>query len=149
MVTVDYYDMGTTLNAFGVYVRERPDPCMEIPGATEALISPPYQALLLKGSRYVKVNVFEGELSETTGRTLLTAIAAAQTETTCAVKVLADKLDASERRCEKHTAKFEETLYSGKDAYGPRLLSLEQSRATYRKIATATWAALLGLAGLK
>ena len=49
VVTVDYYDMGTPLNAFGVYVRERPDPGIEIVGATEALISPPYQALLLKG----------------------------------------------------------------------------------------------------
>jgi hypothetical protein len=77
VVTVDYYDMGTPLNAFGVYVRERPDPGIEVPGATEALISPPYQALLLKGSRYVKVNVFEGELTESNGRSLLEAIARA------------------------------------------------------------------------
>jgi len=75
VVTVDYYNMGTPLNAFGVYVRERPDPGISLPGATEALISPPYQALLLKGSRYVKVNVFEGELTETNGRALLEAIA--------------------------------------------------------------------------
>jgi hypothetical protein len=77
VVTVDYYDMGTPLNAFGVYVRERPDPGIELTGATEALISPPYQALLLKGSRYVKVNVFEGELTESNGRALLEAIARA------------------------------------------------------------------------
>jgi hypothetical protein len=77
VVTVDYYDMGTPLNAFGVYVRERPDPGIELPGATEALISPPYQALLLKGSRYVKVNVFEGELTDINGRSLLEAIASA------------------------------------------------------------------------
>ena len=74
VVTVDYYDMGTPLNAFGVYVRERPDPGISLAGATEALISPPYQALLLKGSRYVKVNVFEGDLTEETGRSLLEAI---------------------------------------------------------------------------
>jgi len=74
VVTVDYYNLGTPLNAFGVYVRERPDPGIEIPGATEAIISPPYQALLLKGSRYVKVNVFEGELTEENGRSLLEAI---------------------------------------------------------------------------
>jgi hypothetical protein len=74
VVTVDYYNMGTPLNAFGVYVRERPDPGIELPGATEAVISPPYQALLLKGSRYVKVNVFEGELTEENGRSLLEAI---------------------------------------------------------------------------
>jgi hypothetical protein len=77
VVTVDYYNMGTPLNAFGVYVRERPDPGIELPDATEGLISPPYQALLLKGSRYVKVNVFEGELTEDTGRSLLEAISRA------------------------------------------------------------------------
>ena len=77
VVTVDYYDMGTPLNAFGVYVRERPDPGIRLGGVTEALISPPYQALLLKGSRYVKVNVFEGELTEENGTALLEAIARA------------------------------------------------------------------------
>jgi hypothetical protein len=77
VVTVDYYDMGTPLNAFGVYVRERPDPGTPLAGATEALVSPPYQALLLKGSRYVKVNVFEGELTEANGTSLLEAIARA------------------------------------------------------------------------
>jgi len=77
VVTVDLYDMGTPLNAFGVYVRERPDPGFSLTGATEALISPPYQALLLKGSMYVKVNVFEGELTEANGTSLLEAIARA------------------------------------------------------------------------
>lgn len=77
VVTVDYYDMGTPLNAFGVYVRERPDPGMTFPGATEGVVSPPYQALLLKGSRYVKVNVFEGELTDANGRELIEAIAQA------------------------------------------------------------------------
>jgi hypothetical protein len=75
MVTVDYYDMGTPLNAFGVYVRERPDPSISLPGVTEAVISPPYQALILKGSMYVKVNVFDGELTEAGGRSLVEAIA--------------------------------------------------------------------------
>lgn len=75
VVTVDYYDMGTPLNAFGVYVRERPDAGMPLAGATEASISPPYQALLLKGSTYVKVNVFEGQLTEARGLALLEAIA--------------------------------------------------------------------------
>jgi hypothetical protein len=64
MVTVDYYDMGTPLNAFGVYVRERPDPGISLPGVTEAVISPP-----------VKVNVFDGELTDTNGRSLVEAIA--------------------------------------------------------------------------
>ncbi len=75
VVTVEYYDMGTPLNAFGVYVRERPDPGISLTGATEVVISPPYQALLLKGSTYAKVNVFDGELTEANGRSLLEAIA--------------------------------------------------------------------------
>lgn len=74
-VTVDLYDMGTPLNAFGVYEREGPDESIPLPGATSAAVSPPYQALLLKGSTYVKVNTFEGELTEAMGRTLLEAIA--------------------------------------------------------------------------
>ena len=77
VVTVDYYDMGTPLNAFGVYVRERPEPGFTLPGVTEAVVSPPYQALLLKGSMYVKVNVFDGELTEANGRALVEAIARA------------------------------------------------------------------------
>jgi hypothetical protein len=69
--------MGTPLDAFGVYVRERPEPGITLPGVTEAVVSPPYQALLLKGSMYVKVNVFDGELTETNGRSLVEAIARA------------------------------------------------------------------------
>ena len=54
-VTVDLYDMGTPLNAFGIFVRERPVAGAPLPNATEATVSPPYQALLLKGTTYVKV----------------------------------------------------------------------------------------------
>ena len=74
-VTVDLYDMGTPLNAYGVYDRESSSGGSPFPGATSAVISPPYQALLLKGSTYVKVNAFEGELTEDAGRELLEAIA--------------------------------------------------------------------------
>ena len=76
-VTVDLYDMGTPLNAFGIFVRERPAPGTSLPNATEATVSPPYQALLLKGATYVKVNAIEGELGEASGRELLEALAAA------------------------------------------------------------------------
>ena len=75
--TVDLYDMGTPLNAFGVFNRESPDQGISLPGATAAVISPPYQALMLKGATYVKVNAIEGELTEESGRNLLAAIAAA------------------------------------------------------------------------
>lgn len=76
-VTVDLYDMGTSLNAFGVYEREKPGEDTPVPGATAGIVSAPYQALLLKGSTYAKVNTFEGELTEEAGRQLLEALAAA------------------------------------------------------------------------
>jgi hypothetical protein len=76
-VTVDLYDMGTPLNAFGVYKRESSGEGVQLADAVEAVISPPYQALLLKGVTYVKVNAVEGELTEANGRDLLQAIAAA------------------------------------------------------------------------
>ncbi len=76
-VTVDLYDMGTPLNAFGVFEREKPGESLAIPGATAGVVSAPYQALLLKGGTYVKVNTFEGELTEASGLQLLEALAAA------------------------------------------------------------------------
>jgi hypothetical protein len=76
-VTVDLYDMGTPLNAFGVFEREKPGESMTIPGAAAGIVSAPYQALLLKGDTYAKVNTFEGELTEASGLQLLEALAAA------------------------------------------------------------------------
>jgi hypothetical protein len=75
VVSVDVYDMGTPLNAFGVLSRERAGTTIALPGATEAAISPPYLALLLKGSTYVKVNALEGELTDASAQTLLEGIA--------------------------------------------------------------------------
>ena len=77
LVTVDLYDMGTPLNAYGIFNRERPVAGASLPDAIEALVSPPYQALLLKGATYVKVNAAEGELTSTTGGELLEALARA------------------------------------------------------------------------
>jgi hypothetical protein len=77
VVTVDLYDMGSPLNAFGVYNRESSGSGEPLPGAVEALVSPPYQALLLKGATYVKVNAIEGELTESIGRELLESLARA------------------------------------------------------------------------
>ena len=75
LVTVDIYDMGTPLQAFGVYRAERPDnqPALEIGG--EAVMSLPYQSLLLKDRFYVKINTIKGELSENAARSLLTELA--------------------------------------------------------------------------
>jgi hypothetical protein len=76
-VTVDLYDMGTPLNAFGVFEREASGENVDVENAVAALVSPPYQALLLRGSTYAKVNVFQGELTMEAGLQLLTELARA------------------------------------------------------------------------
>ncbi|MFC1628637.1 DUF6599 family protein [Gemmatimonadota bacterium] len=77
MVTIEIYDMGSPLNAFGIYNLESSGRGKPFPDAVEALISPPYQALLVKGARYIKINTVEGELTETIGHALLEGIARA------------------------------------------------------------------------
>ena len=74
--TIDLYDMGSPLRAVGVFLREAAGRGAKLAGVTVAAISPPYQALMVKGNTYVKVNVFEGELSEAEGRQLLRGLAA-------------------------------------------------------------------------
>lgn len=74
-VSVDLYDMGSPLNAFGIFNLESSGVGEIFPGAVEAVIFAPYQALLIKGSIYVKVDVFEGELNNSIGKELLNAIA--------------------------------------------------------------------------
>jgi len=75
VVTLDLYDMGTPLNAFGIFSRERSGERVAVPEATDAMISPPYLAMLVKGTTYAKVNVLEGELTEEVGHALLEALA--------------------------------------------------------------------------
>lgn len=76
-VTVEIYDMGTRLNAFGMYTTERPEKRDPLKIGAEAVILLPYQCLLLKDRYYVKVNVYEGKLTEAAGKPLLAAIAKA------------------------------------------------------------------------
>ncbi len=76
-VALDIYDMGNRLNAFGIYKTERPPNQERLAIGTEAVISPPYQCILLKDNFYVKVNVFEGEITGETGKQLLKAVAEA------------------------------------------------------------------------
>ena len=75
-VTVDLYEMGSPLAAVGVFRRESPAGEVDLQGTTLATISPPYQALMVKGRTYVKVNVYEGELTESQGHELLEGLAA-------------------------------------------------------------------------
>jgi hypothetical protein len=76
-VTVDLYDMASPLGALGVYRREQAGHAIEVPGAAQAALSPPYQALMVKGNTYAKVNVYEGELDEPTGLQLMENLAKA------------------------------------------------------------------------
>ena len=72
--SVNIYDMGSRLNAFGMYKTECPQDCNRLKIGVEAVVSPPHQCLLLKDSYYVKVNVFEGEFTKKTGEAVLKAI---------------------------------------------------------------------------
>jgi hypothetical protein len=79
-ITVDLFEMGTPLNAFGIYTRERPEtPAPPVAGAAASALSLPWQALLLKGSIYLKVDVTEGELDPESGTRLLLTLATALT----------------------------------------------------------------------
>ncbi len=76
-VTVSAYDMGTPLNAFGVYRTEASPDGEALAIGGEAVVSAPYQCLLLKDRYYVKVDVYEGEIGDAAGVSLVEAIARA------------------------------------------------------------------------
>jgi hypothetical protein len=72
---ISVYDMGRPLNAFGMYRTEAPAEETSLPIGTEAVVSPPYQCLLLKDRFYTKVEAYEGEIDQATGEALVSAIA--------------------------------------------------------------------------
>jgi len=76
-IIVDIYDMGSALNAFGIYKSERPTDQELLAIGTEAVITPPYQCLLLKDNYYIKINLLEGDISEQSGKDILRAISTA------------------------------------------------------------------------
>ncbi len=76
-VAVGIYEMGSPLNAFGIYRTELPEGVATIEIGAQALISAPYQALLVKDRFYIKVDVYDGEIDDAGGRSMLQAIAAA------------------------------------------------------------------------
>ena len=75
--SVDIYDMGSRINAFGIYTTERPGNVSGLKIGVDAVVSPPYQCLMLKGNKYVKLNIFEGEFTIENGKIILQAVAAA------------------------------------------------------------------------
>lgn len=76
-VTVNIYDMGNDLNAFGIYTSEKGGEQETLDIGVESILSLPYQCLLLKGKYYIKIDVFEGKLTPEKGKTLLKAVAEA------------------------------------------------------------------------
>jgi hypothetical protein len=76
-VAASMYDMGTPVNAFGIYRSEAPPEADRVAIGGEAVVMAPYQCLLLKGPYYVKVDVYDGELSEDAGKKLVAALAGA------------------------------------------------------------------------
>jgi len=76
-VTVNLYDMGSPLNAFGVYRTEAPADLPVVDAGTEAVVSPPYQCLLLKDRYYVKIDAYEGDIDDAAGKSLVQGIAEA------------------------------------------------------------------------
>ncbi len=74
-VTISIYNMGTPLNAFGIYRSERPSNVKEVDAGTEAVAIPPYQLLLLKNRYYIKIEPYEGKITEVMGEELLKAVA--------------------------------------------------------------------------
>ena len=76
VVAVSIYDMGSALNAYGIYRSEFPDGAKPLAIGAQAMVSPPYQALMAKDRFYVKVDVYDGAMDGAAGRAMLETIAA-------------------------------------------------------------------------
>ncbi len=74
-VSVETYDQGAPINAFGIYRRSRPPDAIEIRVGAEAAVAPPYHCMMFKQQRYFRAQALEGELSEPLCRGLLESIA--------------------------------------------------------------------------
>ncbi len=71
---IDVYNMGSCLNAFGIYKTERGDIPEKLKIGAESVITSPMQALLFKDIYYVKVSIYEGKLDQNNGKELLNEI---------------------------------------------------------------------------
>lgn len=94
ILTVEIYDMGSPLNAFGIYSSERPDDTNLLNIGTEAAVIPPYNALMLKDRFYVKVVIQQGELDQKNGENILNDVAGflpGKTDFPSELKLLPDK----------------------------------------------------------
>jgi hypothetical protein len=73
MMTAEVYDMGSPLNAFGIYTTERPEKEKRLSIGTEAVIGPSH-CLLLKDRYYIKVIMLRGLLDEESGEAVLKSL---------------------------------------------------------------------------
>jgi hypothetical protein len=62
--SVEVYDQGTPLGAFGVFRRDRPAEWTPIAIGDEAVLTSPHHCAMLSGARYVQARALEGELDE-------------------------------------------------------------------------------------
>jgi hypothetical protein len=74
-ISIELYDMGKELNAFGIYALERSAPFYPLQIGTQSILYLPAQALLLKNIFYVKIYAYEGELTKKSGKEILSFIA--------------------------------------------------------------------------
>ncbi len=74
-VSLDIFDQGTAINAFGIFRRERPPESTAIEAGAEAAIAPPYHCMMYKGQSYVRVHATNGEITTLLCESLLSTIA--------------------------------------------------------------------------
>ena len=78
MLSVCVYDMGTPLDAFGVFEAEKPKSGEVLAGiGSAAVLQAPYRGLMIKDRFYVKLEVGGGDLSAADLRNALSDVAAA------------------------------------------------------------------------
>ncbi len=73
-LALEIYDMGTPLNAFGIYNTEAPGSKTKLNIGAQAVVSPPAQGFMFKDKYYVKLDVFEGKLTAKDGAELFKAV---------------------------------------------------------------------------
>jgi hypothetical protein len=76
VVAIEVYDMGSPLNAFGIFRSEKSGSAETLAIGAEAVISAPYQCQLLLDRFYLKVEAIEGDIDAATGRELLESLVA-------------------------------------------------------------------------
>lgn len=74
IIIVDAYELGTPLQAFGLFLAQAPAPDQRVAIGAGAALSLPYQALLAKGRMYVRVEFYEGPVGREQGLEVLTLL---------------------------------------------------------------------------